>query len=63
MTWKIKFSTLNTSQRWEAKLYEVCIRAGRYQKNDDGTVLVQNITVLLNITVLHKSLLHTLLSL
>ena len=29
-------------------------RAERYQKNDDGTVLVQNITVLLNITVLHK---------
>ena len=38
-------------------------RAGRYQKNDDGTVLVQNITVLLNISILHKSLLHTLLSL
>ena len=43
--------------------YSMAIRAGRYQKNDDGTVLVQNITVLLNITVLHKSLLHTLLSL
>ena len=43
--------------------YTLVSRAGRYQKNDDGTVLVQNITVLLNITVLHKSLLHTLLSL
>jgi len=35
------------------------IRAGQYQKNDDGTVLISNIIVLLNITVFWVSLLYT----